>query len=388
MRLNHLLLKRLFVWLGLWLLLCMAVLKSTGQSDVNSEYQNSLKLVQQVQSTLLKNPVQTPESLNNMAQALARDKSAKEHLEARDDFVLTIGMLLLMGLGSAVVVWSSLKPVLDQPLKATLQWLKSYDRENKHTAPPPAPALIELNQLQSGIERLIATLQSEQQHSKSLYQRVVKVQEQERQTIAQDLHDHLGQMLTSISVNAAFLTRTTEGNSREAATAIQQQAQDMMTWLRSSLRELKPLLVMDVSLRDATIDLIETWAKRKGWFVDFAWQENIPPLAKDTAVGLFRVLQEGLTNIARHSKARHVKVLAGVDTQSNTLMLVIENDGLEINSAPVLPSLGLSGIAERLKGLNGQAHWRRQGHSFALECHCPLIPENLADATVQHSAGG
>lgn len=387
MRLNHLLLKRLFVWLGLWLLLCMAVLKATGQNDVTSEYQNSLKLVQQVQDSLLQNPAQTPESLNAMASSLARAKSGAEHLEARDDFVLTIGMLLLMGLGSGVVVWLSLKPMLDKPLKATLQWLKSYERENNHAKPPPPPVLSELNQLQAGIERLIATLQTEQQHSKSLYQRVVKVQEQERQTIAQDLHDHLGQMLTSIAVNAAFLTKTTEGNARDAALAIQQQSQDMMSWLRSSLRELKPLLVMDVSLRDATIDLVETWAKRKGWFVDFAWQDNTPSLAKDTAATLFRVLQEALTNAARHSQAKHVKILAGAESTGKTLILIVENDGVADDQRPVLPSLGLCGITERLNGLGGQAHWRRQDGRFALECHCPLIPENLANATVQDPAG-
>lgn len=203
------------------------------------------------------------------------------------------------------------------------------------------------------------------------------MQERERQNIAQDLHDYFGQSLTSISVNSAFLVKNTNAQAQEAAKAVHDQAQEMMGWLRSSLRELKPHLLLEVSLRDAALDLLDNWAKRHGWYVDFAWAPNTPALPKDAPIALYRTLQEALTNAARHANTKKVKVLAGFDQGVQEFILIIENDGIE-QEGPINPSLGLTGIRERMASLQGRVQWRVEASNFVLRCHVPVVEVNHA----------
>jgi len=108
-------------------------------------------------------------------------------------------------------------------------------------------------------------------------------------------------------VNSAFLVKSTDSHTREAAQAVHDQAQEMMGWLRSSLRELKPHLLLEVSLRDAALDLLDNWARRHGWYVDFAWDPKAPNLPKEAPIALYRTLQESLNNAARHAHAKMSK---------------------------------------------------------------------------------
>ncbi len=97
----------------------------------------------------------------------------------------------------------------------------------------------------------------------------------------------------------------------------------MMGWLRGSLSELKPHLLLEVSLRDAALDLLDNWAKRQGWYVDFAWAPNTPPLQKEAPIAIYRTLQEALTNAARHAITKKLKVLAGFDEKMQEFILIV-----------------------------------------------------------------
>ena len=129
--------------------------------------------------------------------------------------------------------------------------------------------------------------------------------------------------------------------------------------------------------RDAALDLLDNWARRHGWYVDFAWDPNAPALPADAPIALYRTLQEALTNVAKHAKAKNVKVLAGFNPATDEFILIVDNDGVE-STAPLIPSLGLAGIRERIGNLGGTVKWSTENRHFVLTCYLPLAKENHA----------
>jgi len=385
MRLRELLVRRLLSWLGLWALCCVLVVFMMGRLDVKTEYTSASIMVGDLHRALSR-----VEPLGNLEfelfrQQLAEAKAEQERRETRRELLLISAMLLLMAAGSGIVVWYSLKPALNKPLQELVQWLGTYEKSDRHPfSPDTMPAghsgfkIDELKSIQDSVLQLVQTLNAEQQKSRRLLNHVIDAQEKERQTIAQDLHDYFGQSLTSIAVNSAFLVKSTDSHTREAAQAVHDQAQEMMGWLRSSLRELKPHLLLDVSLRDAALDLLDNWARRHGWYVDFAWDPGTPELPQEAPIALYRTLQEALTNAARHSRAKKLKVLAGFDRQQSEFILIVENDGVDWSTA-ITPSLGLTGIRERIGNLNGRVRWSADNGSFVLTCFLPV--ENTPHVT-------
>lgn len=378
MRLSELLVKRLLTWLGLWAACCVLVVFTMGRLDVETEYSTASELVDDLHRGLSNAEPLSNIELQRLRQQLAERKAEQERRETRRELYLISAMLLLMAAGSGVVVWYSLKPALNKPLQELVQWLRDYEKSERDPA-RPAPTLEgreqfkieEFKRIHDSVSELIKTLHTEQKKSRELLNRVVDLQERERQAIAQDLHDYFGQSLTSISVNSAFLVKNTQANTQEAAKAVHDQAQEMMGWLRSSLRELKPHLLLEVSLRDAALDLLDNWAKRHGWYVDFAWAPNTPTLTKEAPIALYRTLQEALTNAARHANTKKLKVLAGFDERAREFILIVENDGVA-PTGPVEPSLGLTGIRERMASLQGRVIWNTDEDRFVLRCHVPV----------------
>ncbi|MCE2745517.1 MAG: histidine kinase [Burkholderiales bacterium] len=378
MRLRKLLVKRLLTWLGLWAVCCVLFVFAMGQADIKNEYSSASEMVDYLHRGLAKAEPLSNIELQRLRQQLAEHKAEQERLETRRELYLISAMLLLMAAGSGVVVWYSLKPALNKPLQELVQWLHDYE-EHERDPTRPIPSLpgsgkfriAEFKQIHESIHQLVKTLDIEQQKSRDLLNRVVDLQERERQAIAQDLHDYFGQSLTSISVNSAFLIKNTQASTQEAAKAVHEQAQEMMGWLRGSLRELKPHLLLEVSLRDAALDLLDNWAKRQGWYVDFAWAPNTPPLQKEAPIAIYRTLQEALTNAARHASTKKLKVLAGFDEKMQEFILIIENDGVR-GPLPVQPSLGLTGIRERMARLQGRVIWNIEKDKFVLRCHIPI----------------
>lgn len=385
MRLSELLIRQLLVWLGLWALCCVLIVFSMGQKDVEAEYASASALVDDLHRAL-----EHAEPLGNIAlqrlrQQLAETKAEKERRETRRELLLISSMLLLMAAGSGLVVWFSLRPTLNCPLQELVQWLAAHEEAERNPLNVDPCALLlensfriqELKQIHDSVGKLMDTLHAEQQKSRDLLKRVIDLQERERQTIAQDLHDYFGQSLTSISVNSAFLVKGTQASNREAAQAVHDQALEMMTWLRTSLRELKPHLLLDVSLRDAALDLVDNWSKRHGWYVDFAWPAQVPAMSKDVSIALYRTLQEALHNASRHAKTKGLKVLAGVNPDQGEFVMIVQNDGVQ-DTGDISPSLGLTGIRERISNVHGRVFWQIREGSFVLTCHVPTQEEKDA----------
>lgn len=375
MSLSHFLLRRLIWVLGLWLSICLVVLVIMGNQAVQKEYENAQDLVGQIQKALVTRQPVTELDLMSIQASLAQGKANLEKKETQTELLIMAIMLIAMASAGGLVVWFGLGRQLEQPLQVLNGWLLDYEHDAKQgkrlKADLPNLHLKELAALQHGIGNLIATLEKEQDRGKELITQVLKVQETERQTIAQDLHDHLGQILTSVSVNSATLSKRTSGALQETAQAIQDSAQEMMVWIRGSLKELKPHLLLEVSLKEAALDLTENWAKRRAWFVDFAWDDEAASLDEELGIHAFRILQEGLTNAARYSTNKQVSVAAGKDPETKEFVMIIRNDSAPGHEA-IQPSLGLLGARERAQSVGGSLSWKKKGDQFTLVLRMPF----------------
>jgi signal transduction histidine kinase len=196
----------------------------------------------------------------------------------------------------------------------------------------------------------------------AVLRRTVLDQEAERLRIARELHDTLGQSLTLLQLGLDALVQSPEDEDslRQRVAALKRVAADVGREVGRLAWEIRPTAVDDLGLQTAVHSLLERW--REGTKIRFdlhiAIEEQRLPI--DTEMALYRVLQEALTNVVRHSGATKVAViLTGADRQ---VTMVVEDDGRgfddgETDRPPLLRRLGLVGMRERLLMVGGSIEW-------------------------------
>jgi signal transduction histidine kinase len=192
--------------------------------------------------------------------------------------------------------------------------------------------------------------------------RVVEAQENERQRIARELHDQAGQSLTALQLGLSRIEEHAQSPElQEMAATLRAGATEAMETIRSLALDLRPSALDELGLVPALRDYIRTFAERVHIPVDLHFSPFDGKLTDETKLTLFRITQEGLTNIAKHSQATHVTVDLRVNGSS--LRLVIEDNGVGFDVEQALESagqksLGLFGMLERchLIGSNLDLH--------------------------------
>ncbi len=194
------------------------------------------------------------------------------------------------------------------------------------------------------------------------------VREDERTGIAREIHDQLGQALTALKLDLAWLTRrlariTDESSGSEMTLLDKLQAMSDMTdgiidQVRRISAELRPGVLDDLGLLAALEWQGDEFEKRTGVTCAIASNLGDAPVDRALATAIFRIFQEALTNITRHAKASHVAVR--LDRRGDRLHLEVDDDGTGISpdAAQDPRSLGLLGMRERARRLGGAAEVR------------------------------
>jgi signal transduction histidine kinase len=168
---------------------------------------------------------------------------------------------------------------------------------------------------------------------------LLRAQEEERRRIARELHDEAGQTLTALKIELDL-----EGR-REASTRVA----EVLNQIRNVSELLRPRALDDLGLVPALRALVDDFGKRTQIQVALE-TDDVPAWPAESAVTLYRVVQEALTNVARHSGAVHAWVM--VRREPGLVRLVIEDDGHGTRGKPV-PHLGLLGMRERVVAAGG-----------------------------------
>ena len=206
--------------------------------------------------------------------------------------------------------------------------------------------------------------------------------ENEQKRIARELHDDLGQQLTALKMSVALMEATLAAKTETAplvpkTRALQQEIDAMATSLRRIASDLRPPLLDDLGLAAALEWLAEDFTKRYGVVATVhieAGDPHFPARFNEFAsTNLFRIVQEALTNVARHANASRVRI--ELARTGNLVSLDIEDNGVGATLAlpPVSASFGLLGIRERVRQLQGTVSFvSAPGEGFHISIRVPV----------------
>jgi signal transduction histidine kinase len=208
--------------------------------------------------------------------------------------------------------------------------------------------------------RLWEEVQQKEALRAGLLKKVVLAQEEERRRIARELHDEWGQALTSLLIGlkvtegAATSPRVQTVHGEMKATVAR-----MFDSVHSLALELRPSLLDDLGLVPALANYVRNWPARFGVQIDFAAPGMTGlRLPREIEITLYRVVQEALTNVARHAQAQRASVL--LERRGNSVVAIVEDNGRGFNVAEFMSEqaarqhLGLYGLQERASLIGGQ----------------------------------
>jgi len=243
---------------------------------------------------------------------------------------------------------------------------------------------LEHSQLQSVILQRTAEVQT-------LSQRLLKVQDEERRKLSRDLHDSTGQTLAALKISVSFLEEhcKQDPSTMLLTSEVAALADQAIEEIRTMSYLLHPPLLDEVGFACAAEWYVEGFAKRTGVNVrlDFATTQERLPIGIEIA--LFRVLQESLTNVHRHSGASEVSVC--FYHQLKKIVLEIRDDGsgipaerlARLRETAAETGVGLAGMRERMNELNGKLEIESDGHGTTMRAILPrpvtTLPGRLGD---------
>jgi signal transduction histidine kinase len=201
-----------------------------------------------------------------------------------------------------------------------------------------------------------AELQVSYERLRALAANLELVREEERTQIARELHDQLGQALTAMKFDLAWLTdRLVDKDAvlGQRAKAVTTQMDTMIKTVRRIATELRPGMLDDLGLAASIEWLAHDFEKRTGIVVEVSVPPLDLPLPRASSLALFRIFQEALTNVQRHAGAQLIEVRLDITPEMLTLQVHDNGRGIQAREIAGLHSLGLLGMRERAQRLGG-----------------------------------
>jgi signal transduction histidine kinase len=203
--------------------------------------------------------------------------------------------------------------------------------------------------------RLFEQVRAQEHVRRELLQRLLVAQEEERRRIARDLHDHAGQMMTALIIQLAQLATQAESDSNPLAAQLRRLhdlAQQGLDELRKLVHELRPAILDDLGLAPAVRWYAEAYVRPAGLEVHVDTSGLDSRLPPDVETVAFRIVQEALTNVLRHARAKRVDVR--LDRRGDVLLAMVRDDGVGFDpEQPDRRTLGLAGMRERAELVGG-----------------------------------
>ena len=184
----------------------------------------------------------------------------------------------------------------------------------------------------------------------------VDMQEHERKTLARDLHDELGQYVNAIKLDAVSIREAAEDRPEISATAhtVIANADRVYEVLRGLIRQLRPVGLDELGLAAALENCANEWRLRlPATQIEMVCGADLDALAESRALVLFRLVQEALTNVARHSSATRVKIEISRAASAPGIDISIADNGRGADLSAHGNGLGLIGMRERVAALGG-----------------------------------
>jgi signal transduction histidine kinase len=240
---------------------------------------------------------------------------------------------------------------------------------------------LELSEAARALRSEVAVRTRTEEQLRRLTVRLLGLQDEERRRIARDLHDTTGQTLAALKMTATSIQRMVAGNVPQAS----RQMEDLMLLADVALREIRttsyllhPPMLEEAGIASAAQWFIEGFSQRSGIQVQCEITQDLRRPRKDCELVLFRLLQESLTNIHRHSGASTACVRLGI--AANDLTLEISDDGAgipeenlkEFNESNKTTGVGIAGMRERVRELGGRFEIERGQKGTIVRASLPV----------------
>ncbi|MEX1199564.1 MAG: histidine kinase [Methylophaga sp.] len=282
-----------------------------------------------------------------------------ETSRAWNNLQAVIGILSFSILAVCLLVYMTINRML-KPAQLIVSGLEKM-RDGQLNTRLPAFDIAEWRRTSEAINALADSQQQVLADNQRLALKLLNVQEEEHRYIARELHDEFGQCLAGINA----MTTGIRQSARQEYPKILPELENinnvidhMMLALRNLLTRLRPADVDEIGLQKSLQKLIKSWHQRSGNQTRFELtiDTDLATLPEPLPVNIYRIVQEALTNIAKHAYATQTSIELNCP-QAGTLALQIKDNGLaEAKNIQQSMGMGLLGIHERVSALGGQTN--------------------------------
>ncbi len=289
--------------------------------------------------------------LNNGKVLRLQADSADEVEEVWESVQHIFILFLLSALLSNIAIYAGVR----HGIKPIAHFLAALDeiQKGRFTARLKQYSISEINELSKHFNMMAHALEVAEEDNKKLTHELMKIQETERAHLARELHDDLGQYLTGIQAQTYLVSQSLD--KPEIVEAVSQQIAEncdaMQSSFRQLIRDLYPVILEQLGLVDAIHSLVDSWSQHNNTDVKLVFSKNIPTLTDESNTHIYRIVQEALHNISRHSGADQVCI--NISVFDGKLGMSISDNGKGI-AGEVTSGLGLRSMQERARCLSGQ----------------------------------
>jgi two-component system, NarL family, sensor histidine kinase UhpB len=236
----------------------------------------------------------------------------------------------------------------------------------------PAFSTQEYDGIAKAINHTADVLDAAHKENSELSRHSLQIQEDERQHLAKELHDELGQSLTAIKVMATTI-KNDQANSAQIADTIISVCDHLITVVRSMMRNLHPLVLTELGLKASLEDLLNHWVQRHPELsITLDCTDMIDNIEQKISIQVFRIVQECLTNVIRHAKATEVTIHLEINPEKKLQLEIVDN-GQGCLLSETKKGFGLLAIRERIKSLDGELNIQTaQQQGMKITANIPL----------------
>jgi signal transduction histidine kinase len=276
------------------------------------------------------------------------------------------------------------EPIDRQELLATVKALlrmRQAQKEARRKADEAEAAKQELSRanesLESRVRERTAELKAANENLRELSARLLQLQDEERRRFARELHDSVGQMLTAITLNIATLrSLPLAEEAAKAAEENQDLVQQVISEIRTISHLLHPPLLDEVGLTSAVRWFVEEFSERSKITVELEIEDEFGRLPREMEIAIFRIVQECLTNVHRHSGSRSAQVRIAYGQGEICVTVKDEGKGIPADVQESLKStgkmgVGFRGMRERIAQLGGRLELQSGNGGTVVTCTMP-----------------
>jgi two-component system sensor histidine kinase UhpB len=240
----------------------------------------------------------------------------------------------------------------------------------------PEFSITEYDSIAKAINHMTGELATAQQQNRALTQHSLEIQEDERQHLALELHDELGQSLTAIKVMAVTSAHK-NANIQQTTQSITGICDHLISVVRSMMQHLHPLMLTELGLKATLEDLVNHWAMRSpNLKIQLTYDDAADQLPTKISIQIFRVIQECLTNTLRHAKASQATIRLGIEKDAaltKLLKVQVSDNGLGCDLHNIKSGFGLLSMKERIHSLGGEFNIKSSlTHGMTITAKIPL----------------